>query len=97
MIDYCVLSGAVGCTLPNPMETGVEVRSMTSVGGFLSLFHANYKVKCNLCDDFNRCLDGALLSSEVNTLNSSCSDPCKNVGRGATVVFYCSTWKKHEG
>ena len=34
----------------------------------LSLFHANYKVKYNHCDDFNRCLDGALISSEVNTL-----------------------------
>ena len=70
---------------------------MSSVGRLVSLFHANYKVKYNLCDDFNRCLDGALLSSEVNTLNSSCSDPCKNVDRGATVVFYWSTWKKHEG
>ena len=97
MIDFCVLSGAVGCTLPNPQETGVQVRLMTSVGSFLSLFHANYKVKYNHCDDFNRCLVGPLISSEVNTLNSSRSDPRKNVDRGTTVVIYWSTWKKHEG
>ena len=70
---------------------------MSSFGRLLSLFHANYKVKYNLCDDFNWCLDGALLSSEADTLNSSCSDPLKNVDRGATVVIYWSTWKKHEG
>ena len=70
---------------------------MSSVESPMSLFHANYKVKYNLCDDIIRCLDGALLNSEVNTLNSSCSDPRKNVGRGATVVIYLSTWKKHEG
>ena len=79
---------------------------MSSVGRLLSLFHANYKVKYNLYDDFIRCLDGALLSSEVNTLNSSCSDPCKNVNRGDscfllvvmkknirgnTVVYYSSS------
>ena len=40
---------------------------MSSVGRLKSLFHANYKDKYNLCDDFNWCLDGALLSSEVNT------------------------------
>ena len=63
-------------------------------------FHAlmrNYKVKYNHCDDFIRCLDGALISSEVNTLNSSGSDSRKIVDRGTTVVFYWSTWKKHEG
>ena len=70
---------------------------MTSVGRLKSLFHANYKDKYNLCDDFNWCLDGALLSLEVNTLNSSCSDPCQNVDRGGTVVSYWSTWKKHKG
>ena len=70
---------------------------MSSDGRLLSLFHANYKDKYNLCDEFNRCLVGALLSSEVNTLNSSCSDPCKNVESGTTVVFLWSTWKKHEG
>ena len=62
-------------------------------------FHAlmrNYKVKYNHCDDYIRCLDGASISSEVNTLNSSGSDPRKNVDRGTTVVFYWSTWKKHE-
>ena len=69
---------------------------MSSVGRLISIFHVNYKDKYNLCDEFIRCLDGALLSSEVNTLNSSCFDPCKNVDRGATVVFYWSTWKKHE-
>ena len=46
---------------------------------------------------FFRCLDGALISSEVNTLNSSGLDPRKNVDRGTTVVIYWSTWKKHEG
>ena len=64
---------------------------MSFVGRLLSLFHANYKVKYNLCDDFNWCLDGALLSSEVKTLNSSRSDPCKNVDRGVTVVIYWKT------
>ena len=70
---------------------------MSSVGRLLTLIHVNYKVKHNLCDDFNRCLDGALLSLEVNTLNSSCSDPRKNVDSAATVTFYLSTWKKPEG
>ena len=70
---------------------------MSSVGRLVSLFHANYKVKYNLCVDFNRCLDGALISTEVNTLNSSDSDHCENVDRGTTVVYYWSTWKKHEG
>ena len=70
---------------------------MSSVGILLSLFHANYKVKYNLCDDFIRCLDGALISSEVNTLYSSGSDPRINVDRGTTVDLYWSTWKKHEG
>ena len=70
---------------------------MSSVGKLLFLFHANSKVKYNHCDDFNRCLDGALISFEVNTLNSSVSDPRKNVDRGTTVVIYWSTWKKHEG
>ena len=70
---------------------------MSSVGRLISLIHVNYKVKYNLCDDFIRCLDGALISSEVKTLNSSGSDPRKNVDRGATVVIYWSTWKKHEG
>ena len=51
----------------------------------------------NLWDDYIMCLDGALISLEVNTLNSSCSDPCKNVDRGATVVIYWSTLKKTQG
>ena len=79
------------------LETGVQVWLMSSVGRLLSLFHVNYKVKYNLCDDFIRCLDGALLSSEVSTLNSSCSDPGKKVDRGTTVVIHWSTWKKHKG
>ena len=70
---------------------------MYSVGRLLSLFHANYKVKYNLCDDFFRCLDGALISSEVNALNSSGSDPGKNVDLSTTVVTIWSTWNKHEG
>ena len=70
---------------------------MSSVGRLLSLFHANYKVKYNHCVDFIRCLEGALISSELNTLNSSGSDPLKNVDGGTTVVFYWSTWKKHKG
>ena len=53
--------------------------------------HVNYKVKHNHCDHFILCLDGALISSEVNTLNSSGSDPRKNVDRGNTVVFYLSS------
>ena len=55
----------------------------------------NYKVKYNHCDDFIQCLDGALLSSEVITLNSSGSDQRKNVDRGTAAVFYWSTWKKN--
>ena len=64
---------------------------MSSVGSLLFLFHANYKVKYNHCDDFILCFDGALISSEVNTLNSSGSDPCKNVDRGTTIVLYWSS------
>ena len=80
---YCDrLSGAVECTQPNPLETGVQVRLMSFVGTLLFLFHANYKVKYNHCDDFIRCLDGASISSEVNTLNSSGLDPRKNVDSG---------------
>ena len=97
MIDYCYhhrLSGAVECTLPNPLETGVQVRLMSSVGWHEFLFHPNYKVKYNHCDEFIRCIDGALKSLEVNTLSSSGSDPRKNVYRGATVVIYWSSWKK---
>ena len=67
---------------------------MSSVGILISLFHANYKVKYKLCDDYKKCLDGALISSAVNTLNRSCSDTRKNVDRGTTVVIYWSTWKK---
>ena len=55
---------------------------MSSVGRLISLFHANYKVKYNHCGDLIQCLDGALISSEVNTLNSSGSDPRKNVDMG---------------
>ena len=61
---------------------------MSPVGCVLFLFHANYKVKYNLGDDCIRCLDGALISSEVNTLYSSGSDPRKNADRGTTRVFY---------
>ena len=64
---------------------------MSSVGTLLTLFHANYKVKYSHCVDFNLCLDGALLSSEVNTLNSSGSDPCKNVDRDTAVILYRSS------
>ena len=84
------------CTLPNPLETRVQFRLMTSVGRLLFLFHATYKDMYNHCDDFIQCLDGALISSEVNTLNSSGSVPRKNVDKGTPVVFYWSTWKKHE-
>ena len=68
---------------------------MSSVGRLLSLFHVNYKVKYNLCEHFIQGLDGALLSSEFNTLNSSCLDPCKNVDSGGTVIYW-STWKKYK-
>ena len=78
----------------NPLETGVQVRLMTSVVRLLSLFHANYKVNYNLCDDCFRCLVGALLTLEVNTLNSSGSNPRKNVDGGTTVLFYWSSWKE---
>ena len=81
----------------NPLETGVQVRLMSSAGRLLYLIHANFKAKYNHCVDFIRCLDGALISSEVNTLNSSGSDPRKNVDRGTTVDIYWSTWKNHEG
>ena len=77
----------------NLLETGVQVQLMSSVRSLFFLFHANYKVKCNHCDIFNLCLFGPLISSEVNTLNSSGSDPRKNVDRGTTVVFYWSSWK----
>ena len=70
---------------------------MSSVGRLLSLFHANYKVKYNHCVDFIRCLDGALISSEVNTLNSSGSDPCKNVDRGTTANTVDIYQIKHRG
>ena len=79
------------------METGVQVRLMSSVGSLLFLSHANYKVKYNHCDEFIQCLDGAFVSSEVNPLNSSGLYPRKNVNRGVTVDVYWSTWKKHEG
>ena len=79
------------------LPPGNRGSSPVDVGRLLSLFHANYKVKYNHCVDYNRCLDGALISSEVNTLNSSGSDPRKNIDRGTTVVYYWSTWKKHEG
>ena len=79
------------------LETGVQVRLMSSVGKCLSLFHANYNVKYNDCVVFIWCLDGALISSEVSTLNSSGSDPCKNVDRGTAVVFYRTSWKNHKG
>ena len=59
---------------------------MSSVGRLLSLVHANYKVKYNHCVDFIWCLDGAMISSAVNTLNSSGSDPCKKVD--STIVFF---------
>ena len=59
-----------------------------SVGRLLSLFHANYKVKYNLCVDFILCLAGALLSLEVITLNCSGSDPRKNVDRDNPVAIY---------
>ena len=61
---------------------------MSSVGSLLFLFHANYKVKYNHCVEFIWCHDGALISSEVNTLNSSGSDQRKNVDRGTAVIFY---------
>ena len=98
MIDHCVLSSPQWCSgVLSALETGVQVRLMSSVGRLLSLFYANYKVKHNLCDDFIRCLDGALISSEVNTLNNSGSNPCIKVDWGTNGVFYWSTWKKHEG
>ena len=44
--------------------------------------------------DFIQCLDGALVSSEVNTLNSSGSDPRKSVDTGTTVDIH---QRKHRG
>ena len=76
------------CTLPNPLGTGVQVRLMSSGGTLISLFHANYKVKYNHCVEFVCCFDGALISLEVNTLNSSGSDPCKNIDRGKKSLFF---------
>ena len=83
------LNGAVECTLPNPLETAVQVRLMSTDGRFIFLFNGNYKVKYNHCDVFFQCLDGALISSEVNTLNSSGSDLAKI--HGNTVVLYLSS------
>ena len=77
------------------LETGVQVQLLSSVGRLLFLIHANYKVMYNHCEEFIRCFDGALISSEVNTRNSWGSDPCKNVNRGITFVFYWSSWKKY--
>ena len=85
------------CTLPNPLETGVQVCMLSSVGRLVTLFHANYKVKYILCDDFIRCLDGVFLSLEVNTLNSSCSDPRKNVDKGALLLFIGQHGKNMRG
>ena len=82
------------CELP-PLETGVQDRLMSSVGRLLSLFLANYEVKYNDCVDFIRCLDGALISLEVDTLNSSGSDSRKIVDRGTTVVFLLVVMKKN--
>ena len=70
---------------------------MSSVGRLLSLFHANYKVKYNHCDDFILCLDGALVSSEVITLSSLGSDPRKNVDWGNTVIFFGQHGKNMSG
>ena len=67
---------------------------MSSDGRLLFLFHANYKVKYNHCEDFSRCLDGALISSEVNTLNSSGSDPRKNVA-GVTLMLFIGCHEKN--
>ena len=60
---------------------------MSSVGTLLSLFHVNYRVKYNHCVDFILCLDGALISSEVNTLNSLGSGPCKRSGQGYDAII----------
>ena len=68
---------------------------MSSFGRLLSLFHANYKVKYNHCCVFLQCLDGALISLQVNTLNSSVSDPRKNVDGVTTVVFLLVVMKKN--
>ena len=57
----------------------------------------NSKVKYNHCDDFIRCLDGALISSEVNTLISSGSDPHKNVDVVTLLFFFGRHEKKHKG
>ena len=56
--------------MPMPLETGVQVWLMSSGGTLISLFHANYKVKYNHCVEFVCCFDGALISSEVKTLNT---------------------------
>ena len=92
-----ILSGNWRELWANPLETGVQVRLMSSVGSLLFLSHANYKVKYNHCDEFIQCLDGAFVSSEVNTLNSSGSDPRRNAVRGTTVIFYRPSWNKHKG
>ena len=60
---------------------------MSSDGRLLFLFHANYKDKYSHCVDFLQCLDGVLISSEVNTLISSGSDPHKNVDV-VTLLFF---------
>ena len=84
---------------------------MSSVGRLLSLFRANYKVKYNLCDDYIQCLDGALISSEVNKTahvripaKRLTGEPLllfigqhgKNI-RGNSVVFYRPSQNKHKG
>ena len=66
---------------------------MSSVGRLLSLFHANYKVKYNHCVDFIHCLDGALISSEVNTLNSSGRIPAKT-STGVPLSFFIGRHEK---
>jgi hypothetical protein len=100
MIDYYVMSSPQWCSgvhyAKPPRDRGSSPVDVFCWKTLISI-SCSYKVKYNLCDAFMLCLDGALLSSGVNTLNSSCSDPRKNVDKGATDVFYWSTWKKHEG
>ena len=60
---------------------------MAAVGSLVFLFHANYNVKYNLCDGIVRCLDGALLSSEVKTLKAYVRIPAKTLTGVPLLLF----------
>ena len=70
---------------------------MSSIGRLLSLFQENYKVKYNHGVDFSLCLDGALISTEVNTQTAQDRIPAK-MSTGVPLLFFIGRHeKKHKG